>query len=249
MVALLETRGYSNYCLAVRTLIEVIELRRGERLLEVGCGSGVLIRRLARHLAGANPIVGVDISPFLLGEARALARREGESAITFQQGNAEALPFPDNSFDAAMACTVLEEGDADRMLGEMVRVIRPGGRVGVIVRSNDMPWAVNAPLGANLKAEVEAPSPKKGSGVSVGGCADATIYRRCLTAGLTALECFPQFQTITPAEPRLATFEQQIESLLNDKDAALWWRGVAEAKADGTFFVATPLHCAVGTKP
>jgi hypothetical protein len=89
----------------------------------------------------------------------------------------------------------------------------------------------------------------KGSGVSVGGCADATIYRRCLTAGLTALECFPQLQTITPAEPRLATFEQQIESLLNDKDAALWWRGVAEAKADGTFFVATPLHCAVGTKP
>jgi ubiquinone/menaquinone biosynthesis C-methylase UbiE len=49
-----------------------------------------------------------------------------------QEGNAEALPFPANQFDVTVACTVLEEGDANRMLAELVRVTKPGGRVGVI---------------------------------------------------------------------------------------------------------------------
>ena len=132
---------------SVRGLIDVIDVRPREAILEVGCGSGVILRRLARQTAGANRIVGVDISPYLLREASALARGEGlEASIAFREGNAEALPFPDNSFDITMACTVLEEGDADRMLAEMVRVTRPGGRVAVIVRTIDMPWWVNAPL-------------------------------------------------------------------------------------------------------
>jgi ubiquinone/menaquinone biosynthesis C-methylase UbiE len=49
-----------------------------------------------------------------------------------QEGNAEALPFRANQFDVTVACTVLEEGDADRMLAELVRVTKPGRRVGVI---------------------------------------------------------------------------------------------------------------------
>jgi len=106
----------------------------------------------------------LDISRYLLGEARALAKREGlEASIAFREGNAEALPFSDNSFDVTMACTVLEEGDADRMLAELVRVTRPGGRVAVIVRTIDMPWWVNAPLDSELKIKVEAPSIHKGS--------------------------------------------------------------------------------------
>src|SRR6185369_17818375 len=112
----------------------------GEVILEVGCGSGVLARWFARQTDGANRILGVDISRYLLREAAALARKEGlAEAIAFQEGNAEALPFPDNSVDVAVACTVLEEGDADRMLAEMVRVTRPGGRVAVLGRSIDVP--------------------------------------------------------------------------------------------------------------
>jgi SAM-dependent methyltransferase len=210
MIAMLETRGHSNYWQAVRSLIDVIEIQPGESVLEVGCGSGVIVRKLARQTAGANTIVAVDMSPYLLREARALAQREGlADSIVFREANAEALPFPDNAFDVTMACTVLEEGDADRMLAEMVRVTRRGGRVAVIVRTIDMPWWVNAPLGAALKAKAEAPSVKKGSGVAERGCADATIYQRCRAAGLINLNCFPQYQTISPAEPRLATFEQQ----------------------------------------
>jgi SAM-dependent methyltransferase len=250
IVALLEKRGHSSYWHVVRSLIDTIDLRPGEAVLEVGCGSGVLVRRLGRLTGGANRLVGVDISPYLLREATALAKQAGlEAAILFQEGNAEALPFPDGSFDVTMSCTVLEEGDADKMLAEMVRVTRPGGRVAVVVRTIDMPWWVNAPLGSVVKAKLEAPGGQKGSGVAPRGCADASIYERFHAAGLRKLNVFVQFQTVTPAEPRLAGFEQQLLATLSAEEAEEWRNAVTQAKAAGTFFIAMPLHCAVGTKP
>jgi ubiquinone/menaquinone biosynthesis C-methylase UbiE len=84
------------------------------------------------------------MSPFLLREARALARREGLlDHIDFGEGRAEALPLADGAVDVALSSTVFEEGDADRMLSEIVRVTRPSGRVGVTVRAIDMPFWVN----------------------------------------------------------------------------------------------------------
>jgi len=249
VIALLEDRARTGYLRAVRNLVDVVHVRRGEVVLEVGCGSGVLVRWLARHTSGANRIVGVDISRYLLREAVALARKEGlADAITFQEGNAEALPFPDNSVDVAMASTVLEEGDADRMLAEMVRVTRPGGRVAVIVRSIDVPWVVNLPLGAALKAKVESPG-RMGSGVAARGCADASIYRRFHAAGLRHLMLFPQFVAVTKTEQQFATFQQQNLSSLSREEIDEWWTAAARADAEGTAFIAYPLHCAVGIKP
>src|SRR5205085_434716 len=104
--------------------------------------------------------------------------------IAFREGRGEALPLPDGSVDVALSCTVLEEGDADRMLAELIRVTRPGGRIGVIVRAIDIPEWVNGPLGAAIKAKVEAPG-LFGAGVVANGCADASLYARFRAAGLT----------------------------------------------------------------
>jgi SAM-dependent methyltransferase len=157
-VAGLEARGRSGYLGVVRRLLEGVRVQPGEVVCEVGCGSGVVLREVARQTAGANRLIGVDINPYLLREATGLARQEGLGEhITFQEGHAEALPFPAQSFDVTLACTVLEEGDADRMLAELVRVTKPGGRVAVIVRAIDMPAWVNLPLPASLKRRVEAP--------------------------------------------------------------------------------------------
>ncbi|MBI4525769.1 MAG: methyltransferase domain-containing protein, partial [Deltaproteobacteria bacterium] len=121
-VALLEARA-QGYLRVVRSLVDETRLRPGQTVLEVGCGSGVILRWLARHTNGANPITGVDINPYLLREAAAVVRKEGiESIIQLREGNGEALPFEDSRFDVTMACTVMEEGNADRMLAEAVRV-------------------------------------------------------------------------------------------------------------------------------
>ena len=96
----------------------------------------------------ANPITATDVNPFLLREAAALAAEDGlADAIAFMPGNAERLPFPDASFDCVFTVTVLEECDADLALREVLRVVRPGGRVGVIVRAIDMPqwWHLDLP--------------------------------------------------------------------------------------------------------
>jgi len=157
-VASLEERGRSGYIAVVRALLDALTIVPGEDVLEVGCGSGVIMRELARRTAGANRLIGRDMNPYLLREAGALARREGLlDYIDFGEGRAEELPLPDGAVDVALSSTVFEEGDADRMLSEIVRVTRPGGRIGIVVRAVDMPFWVNLPLDPPLKAKIDAP--------------------------------------------------------------------------------------------
>ena len=138
----------------------------------------VIMRELARRTGGANRLIGRDINPYLLREARALARREGLlDWIDFSEGLAEALPLPDGAVDVALSSTVFEEGDAELMLSEIVRVTRPGGRVGIAVRAIDMPFWVNLPLEPALKAKVDAPG-IIGGGAAPKGVADMSLYRR-----------------------------------------------------------------------
>src|SRR5207245_8402799 len=94
-VASLEERGRSGYMGTVRGLLDALAIQPGESVLEVGCGSGVIMRELARRTGGANRLIGRDMSPYLLREARALARRGGLLAcVGFGQCRAEGLRLP-----------------------------------------------------------------------------------------------------------------------------------------------------------
>jgi ubiquinone/menaquinone biosynthesis C-methylase UbiE len=245
-VASLEARGRSaGYLGVVRSLIDEVQLQPGETVLDVGCGTGVLDRWLVRRTGGANRVVAMDIHRTLLREAQALAREEGmEGRITFQPGNAEALPFRDSSFDVVLSTTVMELLDADRMLREMVRVGKPGARVGVIVRAVDMRSVANLPLPAELKLKVES-LPNGVAGER--GCADVSLYRRFHQAGLGDVRMFPQLATYSDSK-RLHDVQERIMGALSPEEAQEWTLAVNRAEAEGTFFIALPFHCAVGTK-
>jgi SAM-dependent methyltransferase len=248
-VGALETRARLGYLGMVRNLLDAVKIKPGDRIIEIGCGSGVVMRELARQTQSANHLLGLEISPYLRREAASLAKQEGLGRwIAFQKGNAEALPLATNSVDVALSCTVLEEGNADLMLSELVRVTKPGGRIGVIVRALDLPSWVNLPLDPSLKSKVERPGLTGGS-VTADGCADASLYRRFSRAGLTELHCTPQFIAVTPAYYWFASFPQRILAILNAEETAQWQQAVAQAEAEGTFFIGWPHHCAVGTKP
>ena len=248
-VASLEERGRSGYMAVVRALLDALTIHPGESVLEVGCGSGVIMRELARRTGGANRLIGRDMSPYLLREARALARREGLlDHIDFGEGRAEALPLADGAVDVALSSTVFEEGDAELMLSEIVRVTRPGGRVGIVVNAIDVPFWVNLPLDPALKAKVDIPG-IIGGGMAPNGVADLSLYRRLAAIGLTGLKCFPQLVSVVPGSERIERYQQQILAALSPAETAAFQEAVASAQADGTFFIAQAYHCAVGTKP
>jgi ubiquinone/menaquinone biosynthesis C-methylase UbiE len=101
-------------------------IRNGERVLDAGCGTGSLSLTL---LAAGDEIrvVGVDPAEDYVAFAR---RRTPDSRAVFRVGAAESLPFPDESFDAAMALLVLQEfDDPVRAVREMARTTRHGGRI------------------------------------------------------------------------------------------------------------------------
>jgi SAM-dependent methyltransferase len=249
MVGSLEARGHMpGYLRAVGNLLDATELRPGETALEVGCGTGVLDRWLARRTNGANRLVALDVNPFLLQEAEAMARHEGwENVIEFRQGSAEELPYPEHPFDVTWSSTVIQRVNADRMLAEMVRVTKPGGRVAVLGHAHDMPQWINLPLPAALKARLEAPG---WDGVSSHpqGCHEASLYARFQRSGLSRIKMFPQL-TEFDAPDRLQQIQAGILPVLSPEETDIWQHAVARAEAEGTFFVTRPFHCAVGTKP
>ena len=134
LAARLEHRAKASDEVAAReTYLDLLAIEEGERVLDVGCGSGAVTRAIARRVGDDGRAVGFDSSAALLGLARQYAAEAGVAKrIEWQAGDCRALPFIDGSFDAVLAATVLAHvPNAEAALREMVRVTRIGGRVGV----------------------------------------------------------------------------------------------------------------------
>ena len=102
--------------------------RRGERVLDVATGTGWTARRVAARDA---TVIGVDLGPDLIAAAQALAA-EHRLAIDFRVGDAEKLPFDDQSFDAIIStCGVMFASNPEAVAAELARVCRKGGRIGL----------------------------------------------------------------------------------------------------------------------
>jgi ubiquinone/menaquinone biosynthesis C-methylase UbiE len=135
MAAALEERAHAPDQLQVNgALLGMLAPLAGERILEVGCGSGVLCRQIAPAVAPGGSITGVDISPEFLGLARDYAASGGASAsLQWSASQAEALPFQEACFDGAFAARLLLHVlHPQAVLNELARVVRPGGRVVVM---------------------------------------------------------------------------------------------------------------------
>jgi len=110
-------------------LIEILEPRAGERVLEVGPGTGYYTFEMAGRLDGGQVDL-FDIQQEMLDHVMREANRRGVTNVQPALGDAQALPYSDDSFDAVVLITVLGEiPDQDRALSEIARVLRPGGRL------------------------------------------------------------------------------------------------------------------------
>lgn len=110
-------------------LLALAELRPGERVLDVACGTGLVTFPAAEAVGAGGAAVGTDISEKMVAAARELAARKGLSHVTFEHMDAEGLRLPDHSFDAALcALGLMYVPDPREALRQMLRVLRPGGR-------------------------------------------------------------------------------------------------------------------------
>jgi arsenite methyltransferase len=107
-------------------------LRPGEDVLDIGCGAGMDTLIAAQMVGPTGTVTGIDMTPAMAAKARRSVAEIGLSTVTIVEGSAEALPFPDTSFDVVISNGVIDLiPDKDAAFSEIARVLRPGGRIQV----------------------------------------------------------------------------------------------------------------------
>ena len=129
----LELRGRTPAQVRLRRrFLRFVPIRAGARVLEIGCGTGVVLRDLMALVGTRGEVTGLDPSRTMLERARVLSRGAGRGRLRLRSGDGNDLPFASGRFDVALAITViLHVADPLRVVKELTRVTRPGGRVGL----------------------------------------------------------------------------------------------------------------------
>jgi arsenite methyltransferase len=105
-------------------------LAAGERVLDLGSGAGTDSLIAAQMVGDNGHVTGVDMTPEMLGKARSAAAAMGVTNVEFVEGEAERLPFADESFDVVVSNGVIDLiPDKDAVFGELHRLLTPGGRL------------------------------------------------------------------------------------------------------------------------
>lgn len=146
---------------AAADLVEAAELRPGERVLDVACGTGAVTRLAAGRVGPGGTVAGLDPNPAMLAVAREVVR--SDTPLSWHEAPAETIPLPDGSFDVAL-CGMGLQFFSDRAGGlrELRRVLAPGGR---LVAS--LPGPAPPPLQALEETLAEHAGPEAGAFVAL----------------------------------------------------------------------------------
>jgi arsenite methyltransferase len=140
----------------------VAELREGETVLDLGSGGGIDVLLSARRVGPTGHVYGLDMTDEMLDLARENARRAEATNVEFVKGYIEDVPLPDASVDVIISnCVINLSTDKPRVVREMYRVLRPGGRLGI----SDV-----------VAADVLSPSERAARGSHVGCIAGALSF-------------------------------------------------------------------------
>lgn len=153
---------------ATDVLLAGARLRPGANVLDVACGPGESAFAAARLVAPGGSVVATDFAPEMVAGAERIAAARGVEGVTFRVADAEALPFPDGSFDA-VTCRygVMFFPRPEQAMREFRRVLRPGGRASLVAwgprEANPYMSAIVGPfmrrLGGGPPEDPDAPTP------------------------------------------------------------------------------------------
>lgn len=233
-----------GFAAAKAELLDELGVGRVSLALDVGCGYGADAIELAERLGPGGRTIGVDLSEAMIAEAR---RRTSatELDVSFLVADALALPFEDSEFDICRIETVLQHvADPARAVAEMVRVTRPGGRVGALELDPGTMY-VDHP-------DVELFERLRSSFVSaVVGSLARQVPRLFVEAGLVGVRISPHVITGDPYAYRLM-LAHHVDALC-DRDAISaeraerWWSTIDAAEEAGHFNGGITAFVVVGT--
>jgi ubiquinone/menaquinone biosynthesis C-methylase UbiE len=230
-----------------RQLAEALGLPGDLAILDVGCGTGDDVRDMARLVSGRGRVVGLDNSQVMIAEAR--KRAEGsELPVEFQAGDALALPFDTDTFDACQADrSLMHVPDPRRALAEMLRVTRPGGRLGVF----------EVDFGTVALDTDQRPLFRRVLSVWCGNLRDDWLGRRIPAllreVGVQDVRVVPQALLLTPplALPVFgaATVEKAVkEGIVTREEGKTWLDHLDALQRSGSFFSAMIGYLVAGKK-
>lgn len=130
----LEARGkHPRFIEMMEDYLDAMRIDSAKSVLDVGCGTGVAARAIARRPGFAGRVVGIDKSPFLVAAATRLANEDGVGGtVEFRAGDSHTLKIQDGEFDAVVAHTLFSHVDDPRtVLKEMLRAVKSGGFIGI----------------------------------------------------------------------------------------------------------------------
>ena len=232
------------------TAAELLRPRLGDRLLDVGCGTGEVVRALAGLVGADGTVVGVEPSATMLDEAR---RRTGDehrsassSALVTSRDSTSTTP----TFDGVTCERVFQHlATPDAALAELVRVTRPGGRVVVI----DTDWGMHAIHGADPRLTsrvVECWASNAANGWSGrrlpglfvdAGMREPVVVAETLTSTDGRRPTRPPFTTMAAVAERAGA--------LSADEAESWLAQLADAGTRGQFFWAVTMFAVAGARP
>jgi ubiquinone/menaquinone biosynthesis C-methylase UbiE len=234
-----------------RQMLEVRPVGEGDQVLDVGCGLGHDVFRLAELVGPQGRVAGIDANSAMITEAR--RRAAGLTLpIAFEVGDARDVDFPDNTFDLCRTERVLRYLDRpDAALGEMARLARPGGSVLAFDFDSDQ-TVVDAPdpaLTRRIAEVLDAAVPHPWIGRQLFG-----LFRR---AGLRDVRVVPHVICLSGAAG-FAVYRQLNQGTIDRarqagqvtaEEVAAWWAALERAGETEMFFTAVLGFIAVGCKP
>ncbi|MGC1469376.1 MAG: methyltransferase domain-containing protein [Sphingorhabdus sp.] len=217
-----------------QTLLTLCPPKAGDNILDIGCGLGQGTVELASKVGPTVSIVGIDKSEALITEAQ---RRSAAMPLapTFQVGEAQQLPFADNSFDMCrMERALMYIDSPGRVLDEMRRVLRPGGRVALFEFDYDC-ILVDSPHTNITRCLMDSVSSSIAS-PWIGRQLPRLLGER----GFGSLAMRP-YIIATPIEIFRnvvgGTIENSVRRGAHDSEAVeIWWRDLEQADREGHFF-------------
>lgn len=227
-------------------ILECLRLQPGAKVLDVGCGTGGDAFTIASLVSPEGFVTGVDPSQSLIAEATRRAAGRG-LPVRFEVGDAQALRFPDDSFDAVRCERVLMHvPDPRQALAEMTRVLKPGGRMAV----QDFDWE---------NQFCDSPYKETTRKIALSFCdamKNGWIGRRLprlfQEVGMTDLSISLKAVTVTHDFLRLLMGGHVARAVANGHltqvEADLWWTDLARANSKGTFLYGMTAFIVAGTK-